>query len=57
MILAIFLRFSRYKEEIVEMEGFGQKSYDNLIDSLEAGEGYHASKSDLQSGNRQYWPC
>ena len=26
---------SRYKEEIVEMEGFGQKSYDNLIDSLE----------------------
>ena len=26
---------SRYKEEIMEMEGFGQKSYDNLIDSLE----------------------
>ena len=25
---------SRYKDEIVEMEGFGQKSYDNLIESL-----------------------
>lgn len=26
---------SRYKEEIVEMEGFGLKSYENLIDSIE----------------------
>lgn len=26
---------SRYKDEIVEMEGFGQKSYDNLTESLE----------------------
>lgn len=26
---------SRYRDEIVEMEGFGQKSYDNLIESLE----------------------
>lgn len=26
---------SRYKNEIVEMEGFGQKSYDNLMESLE----------------------
>lgn len=26
---------SRYKAEIVEMEGFGQKSYDNLMESLE----------------------
>lgn len=25
---------SRYRDEIVEMEGFGQKSYDNLIESL-----------------------
>ena len=25
----------RYRDEIVEMEGFGQKSYDNLIESLE----------------------
>lgn len=25
----------KFKDEIVEMEGFGQKSYDNLIDSLE----------------------
>ena len=25
----------RYKDEIVEMEGFGQKSYDNLMESLE----------------------
>ena len=26
---------SRYKDEIVELEGFGQKSYDNLMESLE----------------------
>lgn len=26
---------SRYEEEIVQMEGFGQKSYDNLIASIE----------------------
>lgn len=26
---------SQYKDEIVEMEGFGQKSYDNLMESLE----------------------
>ncbi|WP_270652189.1 NAD-dependent DNA ligase LigA [Blautia massiliensis (ex Durand et al. 2017)] len=26
---------SRYKDEIVEMEGFGQKSYDKLMESLE----------------------
>ena len=26
---------SRYKEEIVQMEGFGQKSYDNLMTSIE----------------------
>ena len=26
---------SRYKDEIVEMEGFGKKSYDNLMESLE----------------------
>lgn len=26
---------SRYKDEIMEMEGFGQKSFDNLIESLE----------------------
>lgn len=26
---------SRYKDEIVEMEGFGQKSYNNLMESLE----------------------
>ena len=26
---------SRYKNEIMEMEGFGQKSFDNLMESLE----------------------
>ena len=29
------IEISRYKDEIVEMEGFGQKSYDNLMESLE----------------------
>ena len=28
-------RLSQYKDEIVAMEGFGQKSYDNLIKSIE----------------------
>ena len=30
-----FFHLSRFKDEIVEMEGFGEKSYNNLIDSLE----------------------
>ena len=30
-----FFDLSRFKDEIVEMEGFGEKSYNNLIDSLE----------------------
>lgn len=28
-------QLERYKEQIVEMEGFGEKSYENLIDSIE----------------------
>ena len=32
---------SRYKDEIVEMEGFGQKSYDNLMESLERAKRLH----------------
>jgi DNA ligase (NAD+) len=30
-----FFGLSRFKEEIVEMEGFGEKSYNNLMNSLE----------------------
>lgn len=45
---------SRYKDEIVEMEGFGQKSYDNLMESLERAKGDYTSKSDLQSWDRKY---
>ena len=30
-----FFELSRFKDEIVEMEGFGEKSYNNLLDSLE----------------------
>jgi DNA ligase (NAD+) len=30
-----FFELSRFKDEIVEMEGFGEKSYHNLISSLE----------------------
>ncbi len=29
-------KLQQYKEQIVEMEGFGEKSYNNLIDSVEA---------------------
>lgn len=32
---ADLFHLDRYKEEIVEMEGFGEKSYQNLMDSLE----------------------
>lgn len=32
---ADLFHLDRYREEIVEMEGFGEKSYQNLIDSLE----------------------
>lgn len=33
---ADFFRLSRYKEEIVEMEGFGERSYQNLIAAADA---------------------
>ena len=33
--LGDIFRLSQYKDEIVAMEGFGQKSYDNLIKSIE----------------------
>ena len=32
---ADLFHLDRYREQIVEMEGFGQKSYDNLMDSIE----------------------
>ncbi len=32
---ADLFHLDRYKDEIVQMEGFGEKSYDNLMDSLE----------------------
>ncbi|MBE5867547.1 MAG: NAD-dependent DNA ligase LigA [Lachnospiraceae bacterium] len=33
---ADLFHLSKYKEDIVQMEGFGEKSYGNLIDSIEA---------------------
>ena len=33
--LADIFRLGRYKEEIVEMEGFGEKSFGNLMDAIE----------------------
>ena len=33
--LADIFRISKYRDRIVEMEGFGEKSYENLIDSVE----------------------
>lgn len=32
---ADIFRLDRYRDEIVEMDGFGEKSYQNLIDSIE----------------------
>ena len=33
--LADIFRISRYRDRIVQLEGFGEKSYDNLINSIE----------------------
>lgn len=33
-----FFGLERYKEDIVRLEGFGEKSYDNIIDSIEASK-------------------
>ena len=33
-----FFGLERYKEDIVRLEGFGEKSYDNIIDSVEASK-------------------
>ena len=33
---ADLFRLDRYKEVITQMEGFGEKSYQNMIDSIEA---------------------
>ena len=37
-------RISRYKDEITAMEGFGEKSYNNLIEALEKAERYRFSQ-------------
>ena len=36
--LGDIFRLETYKEQIVSMEGFGQKSYDNLMQSIEKAQ-------------------
>ena len=40
----------KHKDEIIRMEGFGEKSYENLIDSLKTGEKDRTSKGAICSG-------
>lgn len=41
--LADLYRLEQHKDEIVQMEGFGEKSYNNLISSLEQSKTVHIS--------------
>ena len=41
---ADFFKLPRYKEEIISMEGFGEKSYENLIGSIEKARSTTLSK-------------
>ena len=45
-----------HKDAIVKMEGFGQKSYDNLIASVKKASQNDPSQSDLRIGNRRNRP-
>ena len=42
---------AKHREEIVTMEGFGEKSYDNLIASIDKDKGDNTCEGDLQSWN------
>ena len=43
----------KHREEIVEMEGFGEKSFDNLMASLERAKETTSCQGDLQPGDCQ----
>ena len=45
---ADIFRLDRYRDEIVEMDGFGEKSYQNLIDSIERAKNICGPKTALQ---------
>ena len=47
----------KYKDQIVEMEGFGQKSFDNLMVSLEKAKKNYSCQGDLQSWDYRYRSC
>ena len=47
----------KYKDQIVEMEGFGQKSFDNLMVSLGESEKNYSCQGDLQSWDYRYRSC
>ena len=53
---ADIFRLSRFREEIVELEGFGEKSYENLISSVEKARKTDAGPGDLQLRHPEYRP-
>ena len=44
----------KHRDEIVEMDGFGEKSFENLMTSLDKAK---ETTLDLQPWNRQYRSC
>ena len=51
---ADIFHLDRYREEIQSMEGFGEKSYQNLIDSIEKARVTTLPRVDLCAGNCEY---
>ena len=54
---ADIFRLDRYRDEIVEMDGFGEKSYQNLIDSIERAKNHNAAPSDFRTWHLKYRSC
>ena len=54
---ADIFHLDQYKDEIRGMEGFGEKSYRKLIESVAKSKNNHAAKSRLFTGNRRDRTC
>ena len=54
---ADIFRLSRYKDAIVEMEGFGEKSYEKLMAGIGQGEIRYTAAADLQPWNPEHRRC
>ncbi len=47
----------KHKDEIIRMEGFWRKSYENLIESLKRAKKDRTSKGAICTGYSQYRSC